>query len=146
MVEAISTLSRSQRAAQRMRQAVGVLCERQAMLELKEQIRREGKIKLSSVPRREIVALARARLINDPAYLSRLMADARRVVEQWRVEGFFGKVAQALAPKEPEDKDKCSGAILVAAVQHSKDLHNAGRPEPQTLPLCKTYDRNGATR
>ena len=91
--------------------------------EVKEAIRREGKVKLSRVPARDITAMAKARLFEDAEYRARLIADAKRVVEQWRAEGYFGK-----------------------AVQHSKDLHKPGSGEPQALPLCETHDRNGATR
>jgi hypothetical protein len=123
MVEATPSLTQAQRQAQRQVIAVRVLCERHAREEIKDQIRRQGKVKLSRVPQREIIAMARARLFEDAEYRARLIAEAKRVVEQWRVEGFFGK-----------------------AVQHSQDLHKAGSAEPQPLPLCETHDRNGAAR
>ena len=103
--------------------AVRVLCQRRAQEEVKARIRREGRIKLSQVPPREIVAMAEARLLEDAEYRAELIAEARAQVEQWRVEGFFGK-----------------------AVQHSQDLHKPGSAEPQALPLCETYDRNGASK
>ena len=53
MVEAIHSLTQTQRLAQRQLQAVRVLCERRAQEEIKDQIRREGRVKLRSVPRRE---------------------------------------------------------------------------------------------
>ena len=123
MVEAISSLApnRAQRQAERMRVAVRVEAQRRAREEVKGKIRREGRIKLGEVPSREITAVAEALVIADAEYRGKLIAEAKRVVEQWRVEGFFGK-----------------------AVQHSQDLHNARRPEPQPLPLCDTHDRNGA--
>jgi hypothetical protein len=108
MVEAISSLTQAERVAQRQAIAVRVLCERRAQEEIKDQIRRQGKIKLSKVPRREIIAEAKARLFEDVEYRSRLIEEAKLIVEEWRVEGFFGKRA-ALAPKEPQDKGKCSG-------------------------------------
>ena len=37
--------------------------------------------------------MAEARLVDDEEYRAKLIADAKRVVEQWRVEGFFGKQA-----------------------------------------------------
>jgi hypothetical protein len=123
MVEATPSLTQAQRQAQRQAIAVQVLCERRAREEIKDQIRRQGKVKLSRVPHREITAMARARLFEDAEYRSRLIADAKRVVEQWRAEGFFGK-----------------------AVQHSQDLHKPRSAEPQPLLLCETHDRNGATR
>ena len=73
--------------------AVRVLCQRRAQEEVKAQIRREGRVKLSTIPPREIVAMAEARLVDDEEYRAKLIADAKRVVEQWRVEGFFGKQA-----------------------------------------------------
>jgi tetrahydromethanopterin S-methyltransferase subunit F len=54
-----------------------VLCERQAQLEIKDQIRREGKVKLSKAPQREIIALASARLVEDVEYRARLIAEAK---------------------------------------------------------------------
>ena len=57
---------------------------------------REGKIKVSAVPAREITAQAEAWLLEDAEYRAELIADARARVEQWRVEGFFGKAAQNL--------------------------------------------------
>jgi hypothetical protein len=116
MVEANPSLARSQRQAQ----AVRVLCEGRAREEIKDQIRRQGKVKLSRVPARVITALARARLFEDAEYRARLIAEAKAVVEQWRAEGFFGK----------------------RAAQRNKP----GSAEPQALPLCETHDRNGATR
>ena len=110
MVEATPSLTQAQRLAQRQTIAVQVLCERRACEEIKDQIRRQGKVKLRSVPHREIIAMARARLFEDAEYRSRLIEEAKLIVEEWRVEGFFGKRA-ALAPKEPEDKEKCSGTI-----------------------------------
>jgi hypothetical protein len=68
MVEAISSLTQAQRLAQRQLQAVRVLCERRAQEEIKDQIRREGRVKLRSVPRRDIERLARARLLEDGEY------------------------------------------------------------------------------
>ena len=65
MVEANPSLARSQRQAQRQAIAVQVLCERRAREEIKDQIRRQGKVKLSRVPQREITAMARDRLFED---------------------------------------------------------------------------------
>ena len=60
MVEAISSLapSRAQRKAERKRLAVRVLCQRRAQEEVKARLRREGQVKPSTVPHREIVAMA----------------------------------------------------------------------------------------
>jgi hypothetical protein len=122
MVEATPSLTQAQRIAQRQAQAVRVLAMHTAQREVKERLRREGK-KLSKVPRRDIERLARERVMADAEYRARPIAEAKQVVEQWRVEGFFGK-----------------------AVQHSQDLHTPGSAEPQALLLCETHDRNGATR
>jgi hypothetical protein len=54
MVETTSSLTQAQRQAQRQAIAIRVLCEHRAQEEIKDAIRREGKCKLSSVPRREI--------------------------------------------------------------------------------------------
>ena len=117
MVEAISSLARSQRQAESLQRATKVEAMRRAGAEVKAQIRAEGRVKLAQVPARELTALAEAYVLSH----RELIAEARARVEQWRVEGHFGK-----------------------AVQHSQDLHNARRPEPQALPLCETHDRNGA--
>ena len=93
MVEAIHSLTQTQRLAQRQAQAVRVLCERRAQEEIKDQIRREGRVKLRSVPRREIIAMARARVMADADYRAKLIAEARPIVDQWTAEGFFGKRA-----------------------------------------------------
>ena len=110
MVEANASLARSQRQAQRQAIAVQVLCERRAREEIKNQIRRQGKIKLNKVPHREIVAMARARLFEDAKYRAKLIADAKLIVEQWRAEGFFGKAAQGVAGAH--HKEKSGDAIL----------------------------------
>jgi hypothetical protein len=52
-------------------------------------------VKLCRVPARDITAMAKARLFEDAEYRSRLIEEAKQVVEQWRVEGFFGKRAEA---------------------------------------------------
>jgi hypothetical protein len=100
MVEAIPSLARSQRQAQRqaerLARATKVEAMRRARAEVKAAIQREGKIKVSAVPAREITAQAEAWLLEDAEYRAELIADARARVEQWRVEGFFGKAAQNL--------------------------------------------------
>jgi DNA invertase Pin-like site-specific DNA recombinase len=58
MVEAIPSLARSQRQAQRQAHAVRVLAQQRAREEVKARLRREGRVKLSSVPSREITAMA----------------------------------------------------------------------------------------
>ena len=67
MDEAIQSLQQTptpnkaqRRAAERMRIAVRVEAMRQARTEVKAAIQREGRIKLSAVPAREITAMAEA--------------------------------------------------------------------------------------
>ena len=127
MVEAISSLTQAQRLAQRQAQAVRVLAMHTAKREVKEAIRREGKVKLSRVPQHEIIAMAKARLFEDGEYRAKLIAEARPIVDQWTAEGFFGKRA-------------------AQAAHNLKDLHKPRSAEPQALPLCETHDRNGATQ
>ena len=102
MVEAISSLARSQRQAQRQAQAVRVLVMYAAKREVKDRLRREGKVKLSRVPHREITTLAKARLFEDGEYRARLIAEARPIVDQWTAEGFFGKLAALSVRNVPE--------------------------------------------
>jgi len=83
MVEAIPSLARSQRLAQRQAQAVRVLAMYAAKREVKEQIRKQGKIKLSKVPHSEIERLARAQLFDDGEYRARLVAEAKAIVDSW---------------------------------------------------------------
>ena len=84
MVEAIPSLARSQRQAQRQAHAVRVLAQQRARNEVKAQIRREGRVKLSSVPSREITAMAEARLLADVAFRAECVAYAKRICEGWR--------------------------------------------------------------
>ena len=127
IVTQVPAPNHAQRLAQRQAIAVRVLCERRAQEEIKDQIRRQGKIKLSKVPRHHIERLARDRLFEDGEYRARLIAEARPIVDQWTAEGFFGKRA-------------------ALAVHHSQDLHKPRSTEPRALLLCETHDRNGATR
>jgi hypothetical protein len=90
--------NQAQRLAQRQAQAVRVLAMYAAKREVKEAIRREGKVKLSRVPHHHIERLARDRLFDDAEYRARLIEEAKLIVEEWRREGFFGKRA-ALAPR-----------------------------------------------
>ena len=129
MVEAISSLTQAQRLAQRQLQAVRVLCERRAQEEIKDQIRRQGKIKLSKVPRREIIAEAKARLFEDVEYRAKLIAEARPIVDQWTAEGFFGKRA---AQRQLE--------------RNSKRLSNSEHCGSQGLSLNECHAQNGAAK
>ena len=128
MVEATPSLTQAQRQAQRQAQAVRVLAMHTAKREVKEQLRSQG-IKVSRVPHREITALAKARLFEDGAYRTRLIAEARPIVEQWTAEGFFGKQA---AQRQLE--------------RNSKHLSNSERCGSQGLSLNECHAQNGGTR
>jgi hypothetical protein len=84
MVEAIPSLtpSRAQRQADRARRAVRIEALRRARTEVKAAIQREGRIKLSSLPARDITAMAETRLVEDAAFRAKLIAEAKAVVEQ----------------------------------------------------------------
>jgi hypothetical protein len=98
MVEAISSLapSRAQRQAQRQARAIIAMALFEAQREIKARLRNERR-KLSQVPRRDIEAMARAMVMDDAEHRAKLIAKAKQIVEEWRVEGFFGKAAQNLA-------------------------------------------------
>ncbi len=125
MVEAIHSLTQAQRLAQRQAQAVRVLAMHTAKRDVKEAIRREGKVKLRSVPQREIVALANAKVMADAAYRAKLIADAKLIVEQWTAEGFFGRRA----------------ALAAHNLRHTVRLEV---PAAQPLPMHATHAHNGA--
>jgi hypothetical protein len=72
----------------RLARATLTLAQLQAEKAVKRSIAARG-IKLSLLPRREILAAAREHLAANP----QLIAEQRPVVERWRVEGFFGKKA-----------------------------------------------------
>ena len=63
-----------------------VEAQRRAREEVKAQIRRDGRIKLSEVPSREITALAEAYVLVHPE----LIAEAKETVLRWHAEGMFG--------------------------------------------------------
>ena len=92
----------AQRLAQRQAQAVRVLAMHAAKQEVKDRLRREGKVKLSRVPQHEIIAMARERVMADAEYRAKLIAEARPIVDQWTAEGFFGKRAALSVRKGPE--------------------------------------------
>ena len=116
MVEAISSLTQAQRLAQRQLQAVRVLCERRAQEEIKDQIRRQGKVKLRGCHS--------ARYRNGQGEGDRGCRLPRKVdrrgeadCRSMAAEGFFGKRA---AQRQLE--------------RNSQDLHKLGS-EPQPLLL-----------
>ena len=87
MVEATPSLQQvpTPNPAQRqvMARAVRVLAQQAAIKEVKAAIQREGRIKLSAVPHRKIVSMAEARVLADAQYREKIIADAKRTVEQW---------------------------------------------------------------
>ena len=76
MVEANPSLARSQRQAQRQAHAVRVLAQQRAREEVKAAIRREGRVKLSAVPARDITGMAEALVIADAAFRAKIIAEA----------------------------------------------------------------------
>jgi hypothetical protein len=101
MVEATQSLRQAPSQAQpsavlraRMSQAVIVLARQEAIKAVKREIQREGRRKVSQVPMREIIAMANKYMAEHPE----LIDEPRPIVEQWRVEGFFGKRAAIQNP------------------------------------------------
>ena len=88
MVEAdhIVTQTPAPNHAQRqsMNRAIMVLATQAAIREVKAQTRREGRVKLCTVPHREIVSMAEARLLADVAFRAECVAYAKRICEGWR--------------------------------------------------------------
>jgi hypothetical protein len=122
MIETIPSLQQSQRQAQlhaRLARAAITLAQHKAKAEVKLALRRAGK-KLAQVPTRELTRMAQAYLASHPE----LIDEARPIVEQWRVEGFFGKRA-------------------ARAAQNSTNLHKSRRADLQRLSLCKCQVQNG---
>ena len=88
MVEAdhIVTQTPAPNHAQRqsMSRAIRVLATQAAIKEVKAAIQRQGKIKLSTVPHRDIVSMAEARLLQDVAFRAECVAYAKRIREGWQ--------------------------------------------------------------
>ncbi len=126
MIETNASVHQADRQAQlraRLSQAAITLARQQAEKAVKRQVQAEGRRKLSQIAHREIVALARDYLAEHPE----LIAEARPIIEQWRVEGFFGKRA-------------------ALSVQNLKLMHSDPSLDPQALSLCETHERNGASK
>jgi hypothetical protein len=90
MVEVTHRLQQAPTTNQAQRQAMGravmVLAKQRAIKEVKRELQAQGRRKVSQVLMREIVAMAED-------YLTRhreLIAEAKKVVEQWHAEGMFG--------------------------------------------------------
>jgi hypothetical protein len=78
----------------RLAHVVITLARQQARAAVKLALQRQGRRKLSQIAHREIVAIAKEYLAQHPE----LIAQARPIIEQWRVEGFFGKRAAIQNP------------------------------------------------
>lgn len=101
----------------------------EARKEIKRNIQREGRIKLCKVPARDITAMAKAMVIERrDEFLAK--AKASSVVQD---------EVRRLQAKEERKRQR-------QLERNSQDLHKPGSAEPQPLLLCKTHDRNGATR
>ena len=70
--------------------AIAVIAQRAAIRETKAEMQRQGR-KPQTIPHRDIVAAANVYLTE---HREALIAEAKEVVERWRLEGFFGKRAQ----------------------------------------------------
>ena len=111
MIEANPTIAQS-RANQvlrfRMRGAVITLAQQQAEKIIKQSIKDAGR-KPSQFKRREIAVLGREYLAQHPE----LIAQAKPVIEQLRIEGFFGKRAAIQNPSRgvEENSNKISGRV-----------------------------------
>jgi hypothetical protein len=70
--------------------AIAVIARRAAIRETKAEMQRRGQ-KPATVPHRDIVAAAKGYLRD---HREELIAEAKVVVERWRLEGFFGKRAR----------------------------------------------------
>ena len=115
MDEAIQSLQQTpapnkaqRRVAERMRMAVRVEAMRRAREEVKAQIPREGRIRLSAVPAREITAQTEAYVLAH----REILVEVRASVEQWRIEGYFGKAAHNLRVMSKEEKPVTHGLLL----------------------------------
>jgi hypothetical protein len=107
MAEANPRISQSLRFS--MTGAVMTLAQREAEKAVKQAIRDKGIRKVSQVKRSEIMAMAREYLAEHPE----LMEQMKPVIEQWRVEGFFGKRAAIQNPprRVEENSNKISDGI-----------------------------------
>jgi hypothetical protein len=73
-----------------------VLVRRSAVEATKHELRARG-LKPQLILHRHIVAMAEARLMADPGWRAKLVAEARPMVDRWTAEGFFGKRAAQTA-------------------------------------------------
>jgi hypothetical protein len=92
MVEATSGLTQAQRQAQRMQLATRVEALRRARAEVKAAIQREGRIKLSAVPAREITAQAEAYILAH----REIVVEARAKAAGWAAEEAAKRAARSV--------------------------------------------------
>ena len=113
-VEAIHSVAQAQRLAQRQAQAVRVLSDAtQPNEEVKDQIRRQGKVKLSKVPHRQIVAMARGPAIR--GWRASSEANRRRKADRGAVAvGSTRWAAHNLGNKNERSGKRCSAATSAA--------------------------------
>ena len=67
--------------------------------------------------------MARAAILEDAAYRARLIAEAKRVVEEWTAEGFFGKQA-ALAAHNLRHTVRSEVRVLQGLPRNATHAHN----------------------
>jgi hypothetical protein len=99
------------------------------MKEIKQTIQREGKVKLSRVPARDITAMAKAMVEANPT--------------EWLAKAKASSVVQdelrRLQAKEERKRQR-------QLERNSEHLCNSQRPTAQALPVNETHAQNGATR
>jgi DNA primase large subunit len=101
----------------------------EARKEIKRNIQREGRVKLSRVPHREIERMAKAMV----------MERRDEFIAKAKASSVVQDEIQRLQAKEERKRQR-------TLERNSQDLHKLGSAEPQALPLCEIHDRNGATR
>ena len=92
MAEAILSLAQAQLRAS-MGMAVNVLARQAALKAAKAKLQAQG-FRPSHFSHRDLVIRAEAYLAD---HREELVAEAKEIVERWRVEGFFGKRAKLLS-------------------------------------------------
>ena len=97
MAEANASVHQAQVRAT-MRAATITLARRQAIKATKAELQAQG-LRPSHIAHSKIVARANEYLLD---HREELIAEAKQTVERWRVEGFFGKRAQAAVHKRTE--------------------------------------------
>jgi hypothetical protein len=106
--------NQAQRLAQRQAQAVATLVRRSAINAVKHKLRGLG-LKPQHYSHAQIGVMAKARLLADAQHRAKLIAAARKVVDEWTEEGFF-------KPRRAR-----------RTAQNLQVMHSERRPEPQGL-------------